>query len=127
MAVLLRELEQACLGTALDGAPGSLLHRVSTGIGLQAAAVSAQASGPADLHNGVADLARGPSAKPASSVDHDRAADPGPPPEAEKGSVASTCAQLGLGLDRNADVVTEVDGHADVTWGVPFETRPARL
>src|SRR5256885_343605 len=103
-AVLLHELEQAGLGTALHCASGPQLHRIATGIGLEAAAAPARAPSSADLHDGVADFARGASTEPTLLVDHDRTAHPGPPPKAEKGSVATTCAQRGLGLDRDAEV-----------------------
>ena len=82
-AALAGDLEQLGRLALVVQLAGAGLQRVAPGVGLHAAAPPAGAQRAVDLHADVADLARAAAAEPRLAVEHDAAADPGAPEDAE--------------------------------------------
>ena len=108
-AALLHDLEQLRLRPLLLLLTGLQLHRRPAGIGLHAAPAPAGALGPVDLDDHVADLRRGAPPEPGLPLEDQAAADPGSPPDAEDRLVVTAGAEVELALDRDLDVVAELD------------------
>src|SRR4051812_16635643 len=70
--------------------------------------------GAADLHAHVADLARRAPPDPRLAVEHDPAADAGPPKDAQQRGVRLRGAELELGVDRDLHVVAERQRRAEL-------------
>src|SRR5204863_3825634 len=110
--VLLHQLEEVRLPSLLVGSPRLGLHRGPAGVGLQASASPARASRAALLHDRVADLTGAAAAEPMLTAEHQPAAHPGAPEDADQRVVRTTRAERGLGLRGHADVVADSDGGA---------------
>ena len=111
-AALLLELEEDRLPLPrLAARP--LLERRPARVRLDAAAEAAVAAAPARLDAHVADLARGAAPEDDAAVEHEPAADPGAPEDAEERPDAAAGAEPPLGLDGDVDVVPEHDRDAE--------------
>src|SRR5262249_34878394 len=113
--VLLHDLEEVGLLPARDQLAGARLHRCATRVRLEAAAPAAGAPRPAPFDDHVPDLAGRSTAGPGLAVEDDAAADAGAPPDAEQRRMLLRGAEVKLPVDRDVDVVVEVDGRADET------------
>ena len=108
-AALLHQLEQIGVLAPLRSLAGPRLHRRPPGVGLHAPAPAARATGAADLHDHVADLAGPAPAQPRLAVEDQPAADAGAPEHSQQRVVRTPGAEVELGLGRHLDVVADLD------------------
>ena len=113
-AGLLHQREEARLVALVGALPGALLHRRTSGVGLEAAAPPAGAAPAAGHAHGMADLTAG--AQPALAdhpVEEQRAPDPGAEPHREDVMERSSRTEAVLADQRDAHVVVDGDGHTE--------------
>ena len=110
--VFAHQLEEVGLVALLVLAARLGLHRGASRVGLQAALAPAGALRAAALDDSVADLSRGAAAQPGLAVEHEAAADAGPPEDADQAGELAPGAEVELGLGRDLDVVADPDRRA---------------